>query len=58
VDIVNIAIDIADIAMDIADIGNIADIADQILQTLQWKQVSVYKVSRGCPITISNINLL
>ena len=44
-DIVDIGTDIADIAMGIADVIDSADIADQILRTLRWKQVDVYKVS-------------
>ena len=44
--------DVADITTGIADIvTDIAGIADQVLQTLRWKQVGVYKVSRGCPVT-------
>ena len=50
-DIIDIGTDIADIAIGIADVINSADIADQMLRTLQWKQVDVYKVSQGCPIT-------
>ena len=50
-DIVDIGTDIADIATGIADIVNSADIADQMLRTLRWKQVNAYKVSRGCPVT-------
>ena len=58
VDVADIATGIADIVTDIADIvTDIAGIADQVLQTLRWKQVGVYKVSQGCPITIyANIN--
>ena len=45
--------DVADIATGIADIvTDIAGIADRVLQTLRWKQVGVYKVSWGCPVTI------
>ena len=45
-DITDIAIGIADIVTDIADIIiDIAGIADRVLQTLRWKQVSMYKVS-------------
>ena len=43
-DIADIGTDIADIAMGIADVVNSADIADRMLQTLQWKQVDAYKV--------------
>ena len=43
-DIVDIGTDIADIATGIADVVNSADIADQMLRTLRWKQVDVYKV--------------
>ena len=53
--IVNIA-DIADIAIAIADIvTDITGIADRILRTLWWKQVGVYKVLRGCPVTIPSL---
>ena len=55
-DIANIAdiAGVADIAIGIADIvTDITDIADWVLQTLRWKQVGAYKVSRGCPVTIS-----
>ena len=49
--IANIA-GIADIITDIADIVmDIAGIADRVLQTLRWKQVGMYKVLQGCPIT-------
>ena len=51
-DIADIGMDIADIAMGIADVVDSADIADQMLQMLRWKQVDMYKVSRGCPIII------
>ena len=51
-DIADISTDIADIATGIADIVDSADIADRMLRTLRWKQVDVYKVSRGCPVTI------
>ena len=51
-DITDIGTDIADIVMGIADVVNSADIADWILRTLQWKQVDIYKVSRGCPMTV------
>ena len=51
-DITDIGMDIADIATGIADVVNSADIADWILWTLQWKQVDIYKVLRGCPITV------
>ena len=52
--IADIGMDIADIAMGIMDIIDSADIVDWILRTLQWKQVDVYKVSRGCPVTTAN----
>ena len=52
-DIVDIGTDIADIAMGIADVVDSADIADRMLRTLRWKQVDVYKVSWGCPVTKS-----
>ena len=51
-DIADISTDIADIAMGIADIVDSADIVDWMLRTLRWKRVDVYKVSRGCPVTI------
>ena len=51
-DVADIGTDIADIAMGIADIVDSVDIADQILRTLRWKQVDMYKVSRGYPITV------
>ena len=51
-DIADIGTDIADITIGIADVVNSADIADRMLRTLQWKQVDVYKVSRGCPIIV------
>ena len=51
-DIADIGTDITDIAMGIIDVVDSVNIADQILQTLRWKQVDVYKVSRGCPITV------
>ena len=51
-DIADIGMDITDIGIDIADVVNSADIADWILRTLQWKQVDIYKVSRGCPMTV------
>ena len=51
-DIADIGTDIADIGTDIADVMDSADIADWMLRTLRWKQVDVYKVSRGCPVTI------
>ena len=50
-DITDIGMDIADIAIGITDIVNSVDIADWMLRTLQWKQVNVHKVSRGCPVT-------
>ena len=43
-DIADIGTDIADIAMGIADVVDSADIADQMLRTLRWKQVNAYKV--------------
>ena len=52
IDIADIGTDIADIATGITDVINSADIADQMLQTLQWKQVDAYKVSQGYPITV------
>ena len=48
----DIGTDIADIATGIADVVDSADIADRMLRTLRWKQVDVYKVSRGCPVTV------
>ena len=42
--------DVADIGTDIADVVNIADIAE-----LRWKQVDVYKMSQGCPVTVSQL---
>ena len=39
-------------AVTIADVVNSADIADWILRTLRWKQVDMYKVLRGCPVTV------
>ena len=56
-DVADIGTDIADIGTDIADVVNSADIADRMLRTLRWKQVDAYKVSRGCPVTYSNIKL-
>ena len=53
IDIADIGMDITDIAMGIMDVINSADIADWMLQTLRWKQVDAYKVSRGCPVTIN-----
>ena len=54
-DIADIATGITDIVTDIADIvTDIAGIADRVLRILQWKQVGVYKVSRGCPMTNSS----
>ena len=50
-DIADIGTDIADIAMGIADVVDSVDIADWILRTLQQKQVGVYKVLWGCPMT-------
>ena len=51
-DVADIGTDIADIAMSIADVVNSADIADQMLRALRWKQVDVYKVLQGCPVTV------
>ena len=51
-DIVDIGTDIMDIAMGIADVVDSADIADQMLRMLRWKQVDAYKVSRGYPMTV------
>ena len=51
-DITDIGMDIADITMGIADVMDSADITDWILRTLRWKQVDVYKVLRGCPMTV------
>ena len=50
-DIADIGMDIADIAMGIADVVDSADIADWMLRTLRWKQVDIYKVLWGCPVT-------
>ena len=51
-DIADITMGIADIVTDIADIvTGIAGIADRVLRTLRWKQVGVYKMSWGCPVT-------
>ena len=52
-DVADIGTDIVDIGTDIADVMDSADIADRMLRTLRWKQVDVYKVSRGCPVTLS-----
>ena len=51
-DIADIGMDIMDIAIGIADVVNSVDIAYRILRTLRWKQVDVYKVSRGCPVIV------
>ena len=51
-DIADIGTDIVDIAMGITDIVDSADIADQMLQTLWWKQVDVYKVLQGCSMIV------
>ena len=51
-DIADIGTDITDIAIGITDVVNSADIADRILRTLRWKQVDVYKVLQGCPMTL------
>ena len=56
-DVADIGTDIADIGTDIADVMDSADIADWMLRTLRWKQVDVYKVSRGCPVTVGYIYL-
>ena len=51
-DVADIAIGIADIVTDITDIViDIAGIADQVLWILWWKQVGIYKVLWGCPVT-------
>ena len=50
-DIADISTDIADIAIGIVDVVNSVNIVDWILRTLRWKQVNIYKVSRGCPVT-------
>ena len=52
-DIADIGTDIADIATGIADVVDSVDIVDRMLRTLRWKQVDAYKVSRGCPVTVS-----
>ena len=52
INIADIGTDIADIIMGIADVVDSVDIVDWMLRTLRWKQVNVYKVSRGCPITV------
>ena len=57
-DIADISTDIADIATGITDVVDSADIADWMLQTLRWKQVDAYKVSRGCPITLPSYTYL
>ena len=51
-DVADIGTDIADIDTDIADVVDSADIADWMLRTLWWKQVDVYKVSQGYPVTV------
>ena len=52
-DVADIATGIADIVTDITDIvTDIAGIADRVLRTLRWKQVGVYKVLQGYPITV------
>ena len=51
-DIADIGTNIADIATGIADVVDSVDIADRMLRTLQWKQVDVYKVLQGCPVTV------
>ena len=57
-DIADIGTDIADIAMGIADVVDSADIADRMLQTLRWRQVDVYKVLRGCSITVTRLSFI
>ena len=52
IDVADIVMDIANIAIGIADIINIASIADWMLRILWWKQVSAYKVLRGCSVTV------
>ena len=52
IDIADIGTDITDIAMGIIDVVNSADIADWMLRTLWWKQVDMYRVSWGCPMTV------
>ena len=51
-DIADISTDIADITTGITDVVNSVDIIDWILRILRWKQVDVYKVSWGCPVTV------
>ena len=51
-DITDIGTDIVDITTGIVDVVDSADIADQILRTLQWKQVDVYKVLQEYPVTV------
>ena len=50
-DIADIGTDITDIVTGIADVVDSTDIVDRMLRTLRWKQVNVYKVLRGCPVT-------
>ena len=50
-DVADIGMDIADIATGIADVVNSVNITDRMLRTLRWKQVDVYKVLWGCPVT-------
>ena len=50
-DIADIGTDIADITTGIADVVDSVDIADRMLRTLRWKQVDIYKVLWGCPVT-------
>ena len=58
-DIADIATGIADIITDIADIiMDIAGIADRVLRTLRWKQVGMYKVSWGYPVTLTPLTFL
>ena len=53
--VADIATGIVDIITDIADIvTDIAGIADRVLRILRWKQVGVYKVSWGCPVTYTH----
>ena len=52
IDVADIGTDIVDIGTDIADVVDSADIADWMLRTLRWKQVDIYKVSWGCPVTV------
>ena len=56
-DIADIGMDIADIAIGITDVVDSADIADRMLRTLRWKQLDAYKVSQGCPMTLTYFHL-